>query len=71
MQVVGLDLQKQLNILQVVAAVLHIGNITFAERKNYSAVYSDDCRKRFTTIEFSMGTFLRSEVSSLSIGTFI
>ncbi|KAH7717055.1 unconventional myosin-If [Aphelenchoides avenae] len=42
MQVVGIDEHTQLQILQLVAAILHIGNITFVEKDNYASVASDD-----------------------------
>ncbi|KAI6239978.1 hypothetical protein M3Y99_00512000 [Aphelenchoides fujianensis] len=42
MQVVGIDERSQLEILQLVSAILHIGNITFEEHNNYAAVSSDD-----------------------------
>lgn len=43
MQVIGIDDRTQLEILQLVAASLHIGNISFEEKGNYAAVTSDDC----------------------------
>lgn len=43
MQVVGIPDNIQLQILQLVSAILHIGNISFVERQNYAAVVSDDC----------------------------
>lgn len=46
MQVVGIDDQSQLQILQLVAAILHIGNITFVEKDNYASVAGDDCTLR-------------------------
>lgn len=42
MKVVGLSEEQQLEILRLVSAVLHIGNITFEERDNFAAVQSDD-----------------------------
>uniref|UniRef100_A0A914BXB0 Uncharacterized protein n=1 Tax=Acrobeloides nanus TaxID=290746 RepID=A0A914BXB0_9BILA len=42
MQVVGIDDHTQLQILQIVSAVLHIGNIAFNEKGNYAAVAHDD-----------------------------
>ncbi|KAI1715922.1 myosin head (motor domain) domain-containing protein [Ditylenchus destructor] len=42
MQVVGIPDNIQLQILQLVSAILHIGNISFVERQNYAAVVSDD-----------------------------
>ena len=43
MHVVGIGEQQQMAILQLVAAVLHIGNISFVEHKNYASVANDDC----------------------------
>ncbi|KAI6202474.1 hypothetical protein M3Y96_00952800 [Aphelenchoides besseyi] len=42
MHVVGIDDRSQLEILQLVSAILHVGNITFDESDNYAAVRSDD-----------------------------
>lgn len=44
MQVVGIAEEDQLQILQIVSAILHIGNICFVEEGNYAAVASDDCK---------------------------
>lgn len=43
MQVVGLDEDIQIEVLRLVAAVLHIGNISFVEKSNYAAIANDDC----------------------------
>ncbi|CAJ0574360.1 unnamed protein product, partial [Mesorhabditis spiculigera] len=42
MQVVGIDDEGQLDILRLVSAVLHIGNIMFREDGNYAAIETDD-----------------------------
>ncbi|CAI4228131.1 unnamed protein product [Auanema sp. JU1783] len=42
MKVVGINEESQLEILRLVSAVLHIGNITFIEQNNYAAVQSPD-----------------------------
>jgi myosin heavy subunit len=44
MQVVGIGEQERMYILQLVAAVLHIGNISFVEHKNYANIANDDCK---------------------------
>ena len=44
MSVMGLDEVQQVNVLSMVAAVLHLGNITFTERGNYAGVQNDDCK---------------------------
>jgi hypothetical protein len=38
MNIMGLTDQEQSNILQAVAGVLHLGNITFVEKGNYSEI---------------------------------
>ncbi|KAM6967963.1 myosin IEb [Aplochiton taeniatus] len=42
MSVVGLSLDEQELVLQIVAGVLHLGNIAFREEGNYATVESDD-----------------------------
>ncbi|XP_015258865.1 PREDICTED: unconventional myosin-Ie-like [Cyprinodon variegatus] len=42
MSVVGLSLDEQDSVLQLVAAILHLGNIGFREENNYAAVESQD-----------------------------
>jgi myosin-1 len=49
MRVIGIDDRTQLEILQLVAATLHIGNISFEEKNNYASVVSDDCE--FSNVE--------------------
>ena len=44
MSVVGINDETQLEILKLVSAVLHIGNITFMEENNYAAVDNPDSR---------------------------
>ncbi|TKR94098.1 hypothetical protein L596_008431 [Steinernema carpocapsae] len=41
MSVVGIDDERQVQILQLVAAVLHLGNIGFVEHNNYAAVENE------------------------------
>lgn len=43
MQVIGISDYNQLQILQIVSAILHIGNILFVEENNYASVMNDDC----------------------------
>jgi myosin-1 len=38
MNVMGLTDQEQSNILQAVAGILHLGNIMFTEKGNYSEI---------------------------------
>lgn len=42
MKVVGVNEQEQLEVLRIVSAVLHIGNITFTEDNNFAAVSGKD-----------------------------
>ncbi|KAK0425813.1 hypothetical protein QR680_009401 [Steinernema hermaphroditum] len=41
MSVVGIDDERQVQILQLVAAVLHLGNVGFVEQRNYAAVENE------------------------------
>lgn len=43
MSVVGLSVDAQDTVLQIVAAILHLGNIAFREEGNYAVVESEDC----------------------------
>ena len=43
MEVIGIPEDVQLEVLKLVAAVLHIGNISFVENGNYAAIADDDC----------------------------
>lgn len=45
MSVVGLSLEDQDSVLQLVAGILHLGNISFREENNYAVVESQDCEK--------------------------
>ncbi|XP_068180711.1 myosin IEb [Antennarius striatus] len=42
MSVVGLSLEDQDSVLQIVAGILHLGNISFREENNYAVVESQD-----------------------------
>jgi myosin-1 len=44
MNVMGLTEQEQSNILQVVAGVLHLGNVMFREKGNYSEIEDQDSK---------------------------
>lgn len=46
MDVVGLTHEDQANVLQIVAGILHLGNIAFKESGNYAVVESTDCECR-------------------------
>jgi myosin heavy subunit len=42
MNVMGLTEEEQSNILQVVAGVLHLGNVMFREKGNYSEIEDEN-----------------------------
>ncbi|XP_076827594.1 myosin IEb [Brachyhypopomus gauderio] len=42
MSVIGLSLEDQDAVMQIVAGILHLGNITFREEGNYAVVESED-----------------------------
>ncbi|XP_062411567.1 unconventional myosin-If [Sardina pilchardus] len=42
MQVIGIPPDYQLQVLQIIAGILHLGNITFIEQGNYAQVESTD-----------------------------
>lgn len=44
MSVIGLSLDIQDAVFQIVAGILHLGNITFREEGNYAVVGSEDCK---------------------------
>ena len=44
MNVIGIFSEEQALVLQIVAGVLHLGNISFKEAGNYAAVESEECR---------------------------
>jgi len=43
MSVIGISSEDRSMALQIVAGVLHLGNITFRESGNYAAVESEEC----------------------------
>lgn len=43
MQVVGIRGEEQQLVLQIVAGILHLGNISFREEGNYARVENADC----------------------------
>ena len=44
MNVMGLTELEQINILQVVAGVLHLGNVMFREKGNYSEIENQESK---------------------------
>lgn len=43
MQVIGIPGDIQTQVLQIIAGILHLGNISFIEAGNYGQVESTDC----------------------------
>lgn len=43
MQVIGIRGEDQQLVLQIVAGILHLGNISFREEGNYARVENTDC----------------------------
>lgn len=43
MNVIGIFAEEQALVLQIVAGILHLGNISFKEVGNYAAVESEEC----------------------------
>lgn len=44
MNVIGIFAEEQAMVLQIVAGILHLGNLSFKEKGNYAAVESEECR---------------------------
>lgn len=44
MDVIGIGPEEQGHIFTIVAAILHIGNISFVERANYAAPEEEGCK---------------------------
>lgn len=44
MSVIGIFAEEQTLVLQIVAGILHLGNISFKEVGNYAAVESEECK---------------------------
>lgn len=43
MDVMGIPLEDQATVFQLVAGILHLGNISFAEEGNYARPENDEC----------------------------
>lgn len=43
MQVIGIPADTQIQVLNIVAGILHLGNVSFIEAGNYAKVESTDC----------------------------
>lgn len=44
MSVIGIFAEEQALVLQIVAGILHLGNISFKEVGNYAGVESEECK---------------------------
>jgi len=44
MSVIGLDGDDQRDIMKVVAAILHLGNVQFVEERNFARVEDEHCK---------------------------
>ena len=47
MTVIGLNEDEQKNVLQLTAAILHLGNISFVESRNFAIVQDERCNYDF------------------------
>lgn len=56
MQVIGISGEIQMQVLQIVAGILHLGNISFIEAGNYGQVESTD-RKCVHTLHLKYNLF--------------
>ena len=45
MSVIGLNQQEQFDILRVVAAILHLSNVTFVDSHNFAVVQDERCKE--------------------------
>lgn len=43
MQVIGIPRDTQIQVLNIIAGILHLGNVSFIEAGNYAKVESTDC----------------------------
>lgn len=55
METMGISLEIQATVFQLVAGILHLGNIGFVEEGNYAKPENDDCMffNTFLPIKFS------------------
>lgn len=58
MSVIGIPEQEQGLVLQIVAGVLHLGNIGFREASNYATVDREESRCGRFPLPASLGCFL-------------
>ena len=46
MDTMGISLEDQATVFQLVAGILHLGNICFVEEGNYARPENDECKKK-------------------------
>lgn len=51
MSVIGIFAEEQALVLQIVAGILHLGNISFKEVGNYAGVESEECKYLWKLLE--------------------
>lgn len=51
MNVIGIFAEEQALVLQIVAGVLHLGNISFKEVGNYAAVENEECKQPLLDVQ--------------------
>lgn len=51
MSVIGIFAEEQALVLQIVAGILHLGNISFKEVGNYAGVESEECKYLWKPLE--------------------
>ena len=44
--------ENQMNVLQAVAGILHLGNITFVENGNYAVIEDEQCEFNVNSLMF-------------------
>lgn len=52
MSVMGLNNDQQNDILRTIAAILHLGNITFKEKGNYAEIATEPSKLTWTAISW-------------------
>lgn len=66
MKVMGIDEATQMDILKVVAAILHMGNITFREDGNKGVIQDLNCKFNFVFLNYFYLVYLNYLSLSLS-----
>lgn len=58
MSVMGMAEETQMDILSVVAAILHMGNISFVEQNNAATISDAACKSRNIFIIFYVKSYI-------------